>query len=127
MRIPAILDLHAWKNAEFSTTFAIFENGVPYDLTGLTGTALEMKVRVQPGQTGTALATCNLSSGASIVNATGGTVLVNIVAATLSAMPAPDPFNPTKYFWDLLISPVTGLDFVAIEGAFWLHPGVTRA
>ena len=126
MRVPARLDLVARQNAGFETTFSIFENGVPYDLTGLTGTAIRFQVRAQPGQTGSAPVNNDLTSGVLIVTALQGLVKVNILPATLAAISIPDKFQPLQLYWDLLITPVSSQPFVAVEGNFMLSTGVTR-
>jgi hypothetical protein len=126
MRVPARIDLQVWQNANLETRYVIFENGVPYDLTGLTGSAIKAQVRAEPGQTGTPLATSDLTSGMVIVDATQGVVAHNIVQATLAAIGIPNKFEPLELYWDLIITPASGLAFVAIEGRFLLNAGVTR-
>lgn len=126
MRVPARLDLVARQNAGFETTLAIFENGAPYDLTGLTGTAIKFQVRTQPGQTGTAPISNDLTIGVAIVVAVQGTLKVAATPATLAAITIPDKFVPLQMYWDLLITPLTGLPFVAVEGTFSLSAGVVR-
>lgn len=126
MRIPATIDMHAWRNVGFETLLAFQENGLPLNLTGLTGAAITADVRVQPNQTGASLRTSSLVTGIIIVNATQGLIGWNIANAQLSTFPTPDPFKPTQYYYDITITPLTGLPFVVCQGSFWTYPGVTR-
>jgi hypothetical protein len=131
---PATFTLVANKRVPFGAIIAFA--GLDYS-----AAAFSMHIRKEPGDTGTPLISLSGGSGISVsyetdyeytdeegvLNQVASSVTyISIAEAAIEALPLNNPANRPLYLaYDLHITPVGGVKFVALQGPFIINPGVT--